>query len=424
MAVKVAVVGGGSSYTPELVEGLVTHADRLPVDELVLLDTNAERLEVVAGLAQRIAARAGWRDGVVTWTTDQDRALDGADFVIVQLRVGGQQARLRDETVPNRFGCIGQETTGAGGFTKALRTVPVVLDLAENIARRSAPQAWIVDFTNPVGIMTQALLDDGHRAIGLCNVAISFQRDFAEWLGVEPTRVELDHIGLNHLTWERAVRVDGRDVLPDLLERKRDQIADELKMPPSLLDTLGTIPSYYLRYYYLPDEVLAEQLNQPSRAEEVMDIEARLLEMYRDPALDRKPALLEQRGGAYYSEAAAQLLASLHDGTGDVQVVNVRNGTTVDGLPPDAVVEVPAVITRAGARPTPSDPLQPEMRGLVQQVKAYEDLTQSAARSGSRSTALKALLANPLVSSYRTAEPLLDALLNANRRCLPRFFGP
>jgi 6-phospho-beta-glucosidase len=274
-----------------------------------------------------------------------------------------------------------------------------------------------------VGIVTQALLDEGHPAIGLCNVAIGFQRQFAAWLDVEPQRIELDHIGLNHLTWERAIRLDGRDVLPDLLARDLDRVAHLTGMPASLIGALAAVPSYYLRYYYLSDEVVAEQRARPARAEEVMAIEAELMAMYRDPSVDTKPALLDQRGGAYYSEAAAQLIASLHDGRGDVQVVNTHNHGVVDGLPADAVVEIPAVITRDGARPARSGPLSPEMRGLVQEAKAYEDLTLQAARTGSRTAALKALLANPLVPSYGVAEPLLAALLDANRRYLPRFFG-
>jgi 6-phospho-beta-glucosidase len=424
VAVKVAVVGGGSSYTPELVDGFLARAGRVAVDELALLDLDADRLEIVAGLAQRMARRAGWPDRAVTWTTDPDRALDGAHFVIVQLRVGGQTARFGDETLPLRFGCVGQETTGPGGFAKALRTVPVVLDVAERVARRADPGAWIVDFTNPVGIVTQALLDEGHHAIGLCNVAIGLQREFAGWLDVEPRRIELDHVGLNHLTWERAVRLDGRDVLPDLLAHELDRLAELTGLPAPLVEALAAVPSYYLRYYYLSDEVVAEQRAGPPRAEEVMAIEAELMAMYRDPSIDTKPALLDQRGGAYYSEAAAQLVASLHDGRQDVQVVNVRNKGSVDGLPADAVVEVPALITGDGAQPLPpTGPLSPEMRGLVQEAKAYEDLTLRAARTGSRITALKALLANPLVPSYGVAEPLLAALLDANQRYLPRFFG-
>jgi len=421
MGVKVAVVGGGSTYTPELVEGFITRSDRLPVDELVLYDIDAGRLEVVGGLAGRIIKRAGWRGDLVL-TGDRDRALDGANFVIVQLRVGGQAARLVDETLPVRFGCIGQETTGPGGFAKALRTVPVVLEVAEETARRGAPGAWFVDFTNPVGIVTQALLDEGHRALGLCNVAIGFQRRFAAELGVGPERVQLEHVGLNHLSWERAIRVDGRDVLPELLEKQAALIAEEVQMPVELVRALRAIPSSYLRYYYLTDEVLEEERTHPSRAEEVMRIEGQLLEMYRDPALDVKPKLLEERGGAFYSEAAAQLVASLHDGRGDVQVVDVRNDGAIPDLPDDAVVEIPARIDRDGAHPMSLAPLAPEMLGLVQQVKAYERLAVRAATTGERTVALKALMVNPLVGRYHVARDLLDALLEANRQHLPRFF--
>ena len=423
MGVKIAVVGGGSTYTPELVEGFATHQDRLPVDELVLLDLNRDRLDIVGGLARRISARHGF-GGTLALTTNRDQALEGADFVVLQLRVGGQAARLLDETLPLEFGCIGQETTGAGGFAKALRTVPVVLDLAEEVVRRAAPDAWIVDFTNPVGIVMQALLDDGHRAIGLCNSAMGFQRQLARHLRIEPAEVALEHVGLNHLTWERAARVDGRDRLPGLIAESADAIGAEIGMPSAILRLLQAIPSYYLRYYYLTDEILAEQVSgtKRSRAEEVMAIERELLEMYADPALDRKPALLEQRGGAYYSEAAAQLIASLHAGTGDVQAVDIRNDGGLPDLPDDAVVEIPARIDRSGAHAAPLPPLHPEMLGLVQQVKAYERLTVRAAVDGDRQAALKALMANPLVREYRVAQGLLDALLEANRTYLPRFF--
>jgi 6-phospho-beta-glucosidase len=422
VGVKIAVVGGGSTYTPELIEGITVRGDRLPVDELVLLDPDPERAEVVGGLARRMLDRLEWRGRLII-TPNTDGALDGADFVVVQLRVGGQAARFVDETLPLRFGTIGQETTGAGGFAKALRTVPVVLDIAERAAKRAAPGHWIVDFTNPVGIVSQALLDDGHRAIGLCNVAIGFQRRFAERFGVAPERVELEHVGLNHLTWERAIRIDGVDRLPELLETEGQQIADDVGMPLELILGLRAIPSYYLRYYYLFDSVLADQRSEghETRAEEVIEIETRLLEMYRDPHLTEKPALLADRGGAFYSEAAAALIASLHDGTGDVQIVNVRNGGCLPDLSPDAVVEIPARVDRDGAHPLPLAPLDPLMRGLVQQMKAYEELAVAAARSGDRAVALKALLANPLVRNWEVARPLLDALLEANRAHLPRF---
>ena len=424
MGIKIAVVGGGSTYTPELIEGFHRRRDRLPVDELVLLDIDAERLAVVGGLARRILDKHEW-PGRLVLTGDRSRALDGASYVIVQLRVGGQAARLTDETLPLEFGCIGQETTGPGGFAKALRTVPVVLDIAEETARRGAKDAWVIDFTNPVGIVMQALLDEGHRAIGLCNSAMGFQRRFAHMLEVDPELVLLDHVGLNHLTWERAVRVDGVDRLPELIERCTPEIAADIGMPAELIRLMNAVPSYYLRYYYMTDEVLREQLSgaKKSRAQEVIEIEHTLLEMYRDPNLAEKPALLEKRGGAYYSEAAAQLIASLQSGTGDFQVVDIRNGGALPDLPDDAVVEIPARIEAGGARADKLEPLAPEMLGLVQQVKAYERLTVRAAIHGDRDAALKALIANPLVGRYNVATGLLNTLLEANRRHLPRFFG-
>jgi 6-phospho-beta-glucosidase len=421
MGVRIAVVGGGSTYTPELVEGFATREARLPVDELVLLDTDADRLAVVGAFAERILAHRGW-GGRLVRTTDRDEALEGADFVVVQLRVGGQAARLRDETIPPRFGCVGQETTGPGGFMKALRTIPVVLELAEAVDHRAAPGAWIVDFTNPVGIVTQALSDAGHRAIGLCNVAIGLQRRFATLFGVDPSHVELEHVGLNHLSWERALRVDGVDRLPELLKSSPSVLAEEVGLPVELVVALGALPSYYLHYYYLSSDTVAQQRDGHTRAEKVMQIERELLDLYRDPSLVEKPALLEQRGGAFYSEAAAPLIASLHDGTGDIQVVDVRNDGALPDLPASAVVEIPARIDRDGAHPLPLAPLAPAIRGLVQQVKAFEELTIAAALSGDRATALTALLANPLVRDLRTAEPLLAALLEANRSELPRFY--
>jgi len=425
MGVKVAVVGGGSTYTPELVEGFVTRTERLPVDELVLLDIDAERLAIVGALAERMMRRAGW-GGTLGLTGDAREALDGADFVVVQLRVGGNKARYKDETIPLEFDVIGQETTGPGGFAKALRTVPIVLELAELTADIGAPGAWFVDFTNPTGLVTQALLDQGHHALGLCNVAIGFQRTFASYFGVTPERVQLEHVGLNHLTWERKVLVDGVDRLPEVLALPADapdHPYDETEwIPMEFVRKLGALPSYYLHYYYRTGAVLAEQREGKTRAEEVMEIEAGLLELYKDPTLDTKPELLERRGGAFYSDAAAALIASLHAGTGDVQVVNVRNDGAIPNLASDDVVEVSCTVDREGAHPLAVEPLAPEMHGLVAQVKDYERLTIAAALSGSRSDALKALMANPLVPDLDTAQPLLDALLEVNRPHLPRFW--
>jgi 6-phospho-beta-glucosidase len=418
---KIAVIGGGSTYTPELIEGFARRADVLPYDELVLQDVSIERLEVVGGLARRILARDGLANRLTT-TTSLDGAVDGAAAVLVQLRVGGQQARLVDETLPGKFGLLGQETTGPGGFAKALRTVPVVLDIAARVAALAAPGAWLVDFTNPVGIVVRALLDAGHRAIGLCNVAITFQRRLAARFGVPAERVRLDHAGLNHLSWIRRVLVDGVDRLPELLDSPAGaELADEVELPLELIRTLGAIPSYYLHYYYCTEHAVRAQLVGTHRAAEVLDIEQTLLAMYADPALDHKPELLERRGGAYYSEAAAGLVTSLLTGDGAHHYVDIRNGGTIAGLPDDAVVEVPALVGTAGATALPVAPLAPEMLGLVQAVTAYEHLTIEAARTGSREAALRALVAHPLIREWDVAVPLLEEILAANERYLPAF---
>jgi 6-phospho-beta-glucosidase len=407
---KIAVIGAGSTYTPELVSGLMRERDRLEVRELVLHDIDGDRREVVGGFAKRILDRQGF-SGALEITGELDRALDGADAVLIQIRVGGQSARLRDETIPAACGCVGQETTGAGGLAKAMRTVPAVLEIAQRTRERAANDAWIVDFTNPVGIVTRALLDAGHQAIGLCNVAITFQRLIAAHLRVAPERVRVDQVGLNHLTWIRAVWLDDRDVLSEVLSSFGDELAQHVELPRQLLDALGVIPSYYLHYFYAEREVIAEQRCTAPRAEVVADIERRLLELYRDPSRTEKPALLEQRGGAFYSEAAIQLVASLTADTGDVQVVDVRNRGTLSGLAQDDVVEVPARVGASGATPLPQPPLAPELLGLVQHVAAYERLAARAAASGDREVARLALLANPLVREYELVDGMLDRLL-------------
>ncbi|GAA2568393.1 MULTISPECIES: 6-phospho-beta-glucosidase [Streptomyces] len=417
---KLTVVGGGSTYTPELIDGFARLRDTLPVEELILVDPAADRLELVGGLARRIFARQGHGGRVVT-TSDLDAAVDGADAVLLQLRVGGQAARQQDETWPLECGCVGQETTGAGGLAKALRTVPVVLDIAERV-RRANPDAWIIDFTNPVGIVTRALLQAGHRAIGLCNVAIGLQRKFAALLRVAPADVHLDHVGLNHLTWETAVRLggpEGEDVLPRLLAEHGDAVAADLRLPRPLLDRLGVVPSYYLRYYYAHDEVVDELRTKPSRAAEVAEMERQLLEMYGDPALDEKPALLAKRGGAYYSEAAVDLASALLGGTGSpYQVVNTHNRGTLPFLPDDAVIEVPAAVGAKGASPLPVADVDPLYAGLMANVTAYEDLALDAALRGGRDRVFRALLAHPLVGQYAYAEQLTDRLIAHNREHL------
>src|SRR5215510_5770562 len=384
---KLAVIGGGSTYTPELVAGLARERERLDLNELVLQDPDPQRREVVGGLAARMLAAAGY-DGQLVVTDELDLALDGASFVLVQLRVGGQTARLSDETIPLACGCIGQETTGAGGLGKALRTVPVVLEIAERVRDLAANDAWIVDFTNPVGI--------------------GVQRYVARMLEVEPERVLIDQVGLNHLTWVRAIHVDGDDVLPELIEERAEELAGSADLPPSLLERLGVIPSYYLRYFYFHDQKLEEQLTGKPRAAEVAEIERELLELYRDPALTTKPALLERRGGAYYSEAATQLVAALATDSGDVQVVDVRNNGTLAGLADDDAVEIPARIGSDGAAPLPQAALAPELLGLAQHVAAYERLAAQAAVTGDRELVYKALLTHPLVGQAPQAERLTE----------------
>jgi 6-phospho-beta-glucosidase len=420
--VKLAVVGGGSTYTPELVAGLARERERLDLTDVVLHDIDAERREVVGGLANRMLDAAGY-DGTLAVTDELDRALDGASFVLIQLRVGGQQARLSDETIPLACGCIGQETTGAGGLGKALRTVPVVLDIAARVRELADDDAWIVDFTNPVGIVTRSLLDAGHRAVGLCNVAIGLQRFTACLLDAEPQRVLIDQVGLNHLTWVRRILLDGDDVLPDLIADRGDELAEHVDLPRDLLERLGAIPSYYLRYFYFHDDVLAEQLEGTPRAAEVAEIERELLELYRDPELKTKPKLLEKRGGAFYSEAATQLVASLASDTQDVQVVDVRNDGTVAGLAHDDAVELPARITARGPEPIDQPPLAPELLGLTQHVASYERLASRAAIEGDRDLVYKALLAHPLVGQVPPVEELTEQLLEADREHLPQFFA-
>jgi 6-phospho-beta-glucosidase len=417
---KLTVVGGGSTYTPELIDGFARLRDTLPIEELVLVDPAADRLELVGGLARRIFAKQEHPGRIVT-TSDLDAGVEGADAVLLQLRVGGQAAREQDETWPLECGCIGQETTGAGGLAKALRTVPVVLDIAERV-RRANPDAWIIDFTNPVGIVTRALLQAGHRAVGLCNVAIGFQRKFAGMLGVAPVDIHLDHVGLNHLSWETGVRLggpEGENVLPKLLAEHGDTIADDLRLPRTLVDRLGVVPSYYLRYFYAHDEVVRELRTKPSRAAEVAAMERELLKMYGDPALDEKPELLAKRGGAYYSEAAVDLAAALLGGGGSpYQVVNTYNKGTLPFLPDDAVIEVQAAVGPHGPTPLPVPPVDPLYAGLTAAVTSYEDLALEAALRGGRDRVFRTLLAHPLIGQYEYADALTDQLIAHNREHL------
>lgn len=426
---KIAVIGGGSTYTPELVQGFLDRRDRLPLTELWLMDPAVERLDVVGALARRMAAAqgAGFR---VVLTSDRRAAIAGAAYVITQLRVGQMAARQGDEQLGRRHGLVGQETTGVGGFAKALRTIPVVLDIAADI-RELAPDALLVNFTNPAGLVTEALFRHAPwvTAVGVCNGPIHLHMDILEALAdggapIAHERGALDTLGLNHLGWYRGFRLDGRDVWPEVMERwiARMRATPDPQWDPRLLETLGMIPNSYLQYFYDTARKVAQQADAPTRADVVMGIESELLRDYADPERTAPPAGLLQRGGAYYSTVATQLIAAHHGDLGETHIVNVRHAGAVPGWDPAWVLELPARVDRSGVHPLPAAPLPPVVSGLLHHVKAYELLTVEAAVTGDRDTAFRALLANPLGPSMRNAQALLDDLLTTNRAHLPRFW--
>ncbi len=422
---KLCVIGAGSSYTPELIEGIIRNQAVLPISTVALMDIDADRLRTIADFARRMVQAADVEIKIEE-TLEREPAIEGSRFVVSQIRVGGMAARILDETIPPRFGVIGQETTGPGGFAKALRTIPVVLDIAQEI-ETLAPEAILINFTNPAGLVTEALQRySGAKSIGLCNLPIGMEMRIAKELNVERDRIRLDWVGLNHLNWTRGAYLDDEDIWPQIfstaLELAGEQTSDGWNFSQDLLQTLGMIPCGYLNYYYNHDFMLEKQRSAPrSRGEEVRAIEAQLMEMYQDPKLNKKPALLEERGGAYYSTAAVSLIAAIVNENSEIHIVNTHNQGAIPDLPDDAVVEVPCRITASGAAPQKCAPMSAEIRGLVQAVKAYEELTAEAAVTGERRTALQALLAHPLVPSFGVAKELLDALIDAHREYLPRF---
>jgi 6-phospho-beta-glucosidase len=415
VAMKLAVIGAGSTYTPELAFELVGNGAPA-ISTLTLHDIDAERLAVVGGFVERIFRHHGSAI-LIEQTTDLDDALRGAAYVITQVRVGGQAGRYLDETIPLKFGCIGQETTGAGGFAMALRAVPVMTEIAERM-QVVAPEAWLINFANPAGLVAEAIMRTGARSVGLCNLPLTYERGLAGAFGEGTV---LDYFGLNHLSWVRAV-IDpaGEDRLPQVLA----SFPEEGEFPRKLVETIGLLPCYYLRYYYLTSAVLAEQKSHPTRAEEVMEIERATLAKYAEPGLVERPEELSQRGGAWYNTAAVNFIRAVTEDSGQRQVLNVLNNGVIDGLPDDATVEVPCEVGAGGAVPLPVAPPPEHARGLMEAVKAYERLTIDAALSGSRRTALQALLAHPLVRDHDVAVPLLDDLLAAHAQYLPRFTGP
>jgi len=416
---KITVIGGGSTYTPELITGFHYMRDFLQVDDLTLMDTDRERLDNVGAFAQRIV-RHHQLPMNVSLTTDLSEAITEADAVLIQIRVGGQAMRLQDEVIPLKYGQIGQETTGAGGAMKALRTVPKVLEIAEHTKRLAKKDAWIIDFTNPVGIVTRALRDNGYKAVGLCNYAIGMQRWAAQLLGVDAARVEVDPVGLNHFSWTRSIRLDGEEKLPHILAQHQNAVTEKVGFPPKLTELLGAIPSYYLQWYYANQQRLQQLQNEKPRAQAVAEIEEQLLKMYKDTNLVQRPPLLEQRGGAYYSEAAAELLASLLGSRPGRHVINVQNEGMFCGLADDDIIETLCEVN-GSVKAVNQAPMPPVVQGPVQHVLAYERLICEAAQTGSRDTLKLAFLAHPLLGEYDYLDGLLDELLQASRQYLPLF---
>jgi 6-phospho-beta-glucosidase len=427
---KVAVIGGGSTYTPELIHGFVARTNSFPLTELWLMDISPERLEIVGKFAQRMVEAKGAPFKVVL-TTDRRQAIRGATYVITQLRVGMMVARRADEYLGQRHGLIGQETTGVGGMAKALRTIPVILDIAREM-RELAPGALLANFTNPSGLITEALsrYAPDVLAVGVCNAPITAKMDILEGLEkqwgmrLDPQRAELNTLGLNHLSWHRGLTLDGEDMWPRVIEGTIAQLKaePEPEWNPRTIESLRMIPNYYLHYYYHTGHKLSEQAAwPPSRAEQVMEIEQDLLRQYAEPDRTEPPADLMKRGGAYYSTVATQLLNAHYNNLGETHVVNVRHNGAVPGWPADWVLELPCRVDRAGIHPLPAEPLPLVCFGLLAQVKAYELLTVEAAVHGDRNLAYQALLAHPLGPSADKVQTVLDDLLETHRAHLPQF---
>ena len=429
---KVAVIGGGSTYTPELVNGFLTRLESFPLRELWLMDIDAERLKIVGGFAQRMVEHKGEPFKVVL-TDNQREAVRGAAYVTTQLRVGQMPARRADEYLGRRHGLIGQETTGVGGMAKALRTIPVILKIAGDM-QELAPGAMLVNFTNPAGLVTEALFRYAPAvpAVGVCNVPITTKMSLLEGverqLGthIDPARAELKTLGLNHLSWHRGFTLDGEDVWNTILESTIAELKtqDDPEWSPRLLESLRVVPNYYLQYFYYTARKLAEQENwPPSRAEQVQEIEKGLLEQYADPALTEMPADLMKRGGAYYSTVATQLLNAHYNDLNETHVVNVKNNGAVHEYPAHWVLEMPCNVNRNGVQPIPTDPLPDACFGLLAQIKSYELLTVQAAVHGDREAVYDALITHPLGPKPDQAQAVLEDLLETNKIHLPQFWS-
>ncbi len=427
---KITVIGGGSTYTPELVNGFLAASASLPLKELCLMDIDKERLDVVGGFAQRMTKAKG-EPFKVTLSLDQREAIAGASYVVTQLRVGQMSARRGDEYLGRRHGLIGQETTGVGGMAKALRTIPIILDIAKDI-RETAPGALLANFTNPAGLVTEALTRYASDvpAVGVCNVGITTKMGILDELEkatgsrVDSERAVLNTLGLNHLTWHRGFTIDGEEMWPMIFPAYVESLKEERdpEWDVRTVESLGMIPNYYLQYFYYTEKKFEAQKKwPPSRAEEVMEIEKDLLREYADPNLTEPPADLMKRGGAYYSTLATQLINSHHNDLGQIHVVNVRNNDAVKEWPADWVLELPAKVDRRGVHPLPAAPLPPACFGLIAQVKMYELLTVEAAVHGDRNALYQALLAHPLGPSADKVQEVMDDVLETNKQWLPQF---
>jgi len=413
---KLVIFGGGSSYTPELIDGLIGQYADLPISEVCLCDINEQRLATLAGLSQRMLAKAGL-PVAVTHCADRRRALEGAAFVNGLIRVGGMDARILDETIPLRYGLVGQETTGPGGMMKALRTIPVMLGLAEDM-RAVCPDAWLINYTNPSGIIAEALgRYGGVRFVGLCSGPKDWALGILAAMGADPARANVDWVGLNHLGFATRVCVDGVDVT----DRAVEAAAAHWNIDAEWMRALGAIPASYLANYYHRDRVVAkaQEPGHRTRGQVVKEIEAELLRQYADPALAEKPPLLKKRGGGGYAEVAMAAMLAIHHNKGERQYVQVLNQGAVDDIPPDASVEIACLVDRTGPHPIRFGAIPLPIRGLVQAVKAYESLTVQAAVEGSKRLAMQALMAHPLVPSWDVAKPLLADLMAANRPWIP-----
>ncbi|AND40232.1 6-phospho-beta-glucosidase [Cytobacillus oceanisediminis] len=433
-SIKIAVIGGGSSYTPELIEGFIKRHQELPVREIWLVDVEEGRkkLEIVGQLAKRMVEKAGVPIQIEL-TLDRKKALMNADFVTTQFRVGLLDARAKDERIPLKYGVLGQETNGPGGFFKALRTIPVIMEICREI-EELCPNAWLINFTNPAGMITEAVLRYSKikKVVGLCNVPIGMEMGAAQLMNVDHSRVRIDFAGLNHLVYGLDVYVDGVSVKEDLLKKLTDKEQSitmknihAMGWEPEFLQALNVLPCPYHNYYYKTREMVEEEVKAASeggtRAEVVKKLEEELFLLYQNPDLAEKPPQLEKRGGAYYSDAACRLIHSIYTDKRDIQPVNTRNNCAIAGIPSESAVEVSCMITKDGPKPLAVGELPVSVRGLVQSIKSFERVTIEAALTGDYNTALLALTINPLVGSDRIAKKILDEMLEAHRTYLPQF---